>query len=326
MSEIPLKTIRVKGKNLKSYEKTKTGWKLSPKEFPKLLAVVKLYKSARKFKELVDNDLVFLKGGWLKGEKGERIKVLPNGEVLDKAYSLFAPHLKIHDQKSHDHWDVIYQNKGGTWSYLYTLKKKKLHQINKYRKVLEFEKKYNSLVRKVRKDLEDQSNEYALPMYTLLKTCIRVGKKMYHGHRGLMTLTRKNMIIEKQKITFDFMGKDGVPVKIAHRFPVSYVKRLNTVRGKFIFSNLDKAFVYYCGHEFYPHIVRSHYATMKVKKFLGRNRKFSEADVKKLFMSIAHELGHKKFDKKKGEWQKHYAVTVNSYIQPELVRVLKRKM
>ena len=330
--KIPLKTIRVKTANLRAYEKTVSGWKLSKKKFPNLLAVVKLFKLERKFKVLIDvKNPAFLKGEWLSGEKGTRINILPNGEQLDKAFSLFSSHLQIHDQVSHDHWDVIYQNKGGTWSYLYTLKKKKLHSKNKYRKVAEFGKKYASLVKEVKGDL-DKNIILAVPMYTLLRTRMRVGQENYfkaHGHRGLSTITKKNILIEGRRVTFDYIGKDGVPIKISHKFPQAYIDGLQSLlksKKGFVFSNLKKAFSHYCGSEFYPHIVRSHYATKKVKNYLARGKKFTQKDVRKLFLSIAHELGHKKFDKKKDEWKEHYVVTVNSYIQPELVEKVWKKV
>lgn len=334
IKKIPLKTIRVKSKNLRAYEKTKSGWKLTKTEFPHLLEVVKSYKLAKRFKELIDgNNPVFLKGSWFNGEKGARINILPTGEKLNKAFSLFSPHLTIHDQKSHDHWDVIYQNKGGTWSYLYTLEKKKTHQTAKYRKVVEFGKKYNNLIKKVKRDLLE-NNSLAVPMYTLLKTHMRVGKETYfktHGHKGLSTLTKENIRIKNKVVTFEYIGKDGVPNQISHKFPKKYIEQLNSLlklkkKDEFIFPNLEKAFFNYCGHEFYPHIVRSYYATMKVKKFLEGHRKFSSEEIKKLFLSIAHELGHKKFDKKDGKWHEHYVVTVNSYIQPELVEKVQQKV
>ena len=80
-----------------------------------------------------------------------------------------------------------------------------------------------------------------------------------------------------------------------------------------------KAFLKYCGEEFYPHIVRSHFATSRVKNFLKGKRKASKEEVENLFMSIAHELGHRKFSKKENKWVDSHSVTVNHYIQPELV-------
>ena len=83
---------------------------------------------------------------------------------------------------------------------------------------------------------------------------------------------------------FDYIAKDGVPTYIRAAFPDIYITRLRKLmRGldeySFVFIDRDKggpiqdiqfrdAFKRYCGREFYPHIVRSYYATVKAKEFL----------------------------------------------------------
>ena len=339
-------TIRVKTKNLKPYKKTSQGWKLIKKDLSELQLVVKLFKANKQFKVLIDTKKPeFLKGQLSKDgrEQGARINILPNGEKLEKAYSLFSPHLRIHDQDSHDHWDVLYQNKGGTWSYVYTLEKRKQHRSKKYKKVQQFDKYYLKLVKNVKKGLQDKNDTMAIPMHTLLNTYMRIGNEIYykiHGHKGLTTLTKKDVNIKGNIVTFSYIAKDGVPLTISKKFPTNYLKRLKLLlkskkNNDFVFAknnhplhepDFKKAFVKYCGHEFYPHIVRSHYATMQVKKFLKGKRKIAKDEVETLFMSIAHNLGHKKFDKKKQVWQDHHTVTVNSYIQPELVEKVRSKI
>ena len=338
-------TIRVEAKTLKTYEKTKTSWKKSKRIFPELLAVTKLFKAHKNYKVLIDTK----NPRWLKGQlsekdqlQGARIAVLPNNEKLDKAFSLFAPHLTIHDQDSEDHWDLLYQNKGGTYSYCYTLEKKAKHKVRKYKKVDKFNKVYAKLTKNVTKALKDPSDHMALPLYTLLHTYMRVGNERYykaHKHKGLTTLQKKDVKIKGNKITFNYLAKDGVPREIVQEFPTTYIKRMKTLlkakkRTDFIFSNcitgkplaereFKKAFKRYCGEEFYPHIVRSHYATMQVKNYLKGKRKLDKDNVNMLYLSIASHLGHKRFSKKKGKWEQSYTVTVNNYIQPELVEKVK---
>lgn len=338
--------IRIDSRKLLSYERTTKGWKRAGKDFNGILAVVKLYKAEGKFKELMDaKEPRFLKGAISKEGLpiGARINILPDGQKLEKAFSLFSPNLTLHDQLSHDHWDVIYQNKGGTWSYVYTLKKRKDHMAGKYRKVELFEKNYRRLSSNVIKGLFDESDFMAVPMHTLLQTYMRVGNETYykaHGHRGLTTLIKRNISVRRPEVTFDYVGKDGVPIKIIKRFLDEYTERLNSILAKrkkdeFVFSkngsvlrehDFKDAFLRYCGHEFYPHIVRSHYATMKVKKFLKENKNITKERMRNLFMEIAHNLGHKRFNKKKQDWQESYAVTVHSYIQPELVEKLQKRI
>jgi len=220
---------------------------------------------------------------------------------------------------------------------VYTVEKRRLHRQSKYKKVEVFAKHYPILRHNVEKALHDKNDPLALPMETLLTTYMRVGNETYykaHGHKGLTTLMKKDVSISGNKVKFNYLGKDGVPQKIAKEFPLPYVQRLKErlqrcKNNDFIFSRnghplpekeLKKAFVKYCGQEFYPHIVRSFYATSQVRLFLHENKKFSKNDVTKLFLDIAGSLGHKKFNKKTNSWEENYAVTVQSYIQPELAQ------
>jgi hypothetical protein len=336
-------TIRIKVKDLKAYEKTKSSWKISKKQFPNVKDIIAQFKSHKNFSFLVDKkNPEFLKGQLSKEGKpqGARINILPDNKKLDKAYSLFAEQLTIHDQSSHAHWDVLYKNPGGTYSYVYTLDKKAKAKQKKYCVVKEFSKYYPKLQRNVTKALS--KDDLALPMFTLLKTMMRVGSEIYyitHKHKGLTTLKKSDVKIRGNKVTFTYVGKDGVPNTIIEQFPAAYIKKLNSVlkplkKSDFIFINkntghplsdvhLKKAFKQYCGKEFYPHIVRSYYATLTTQNFLKQHQSASKEEVKELFTSIAHKLGHKKFSKKTGQWEESYNVTIHHYIRPDLVEKVK---
>jgi hypothetical protein len=337
-------TLRIKSKDLKVYEKTKSSWKLSKKTFPNAQSIISLFKKNNSFAILVDKkNPDFLKGQLSPDQKcqGARINVLPNEKKLDKAFSLFADQLTIHDQGSHAHWDVLYKNPGGTYSYVYTLEKKEQYRKKKYCVVKEFSKYYPKLQRNVTNALS--KDDLALPMYTLLKTMMRVGNEIYylaHGHKGLTTLKKGDLKIEGRQVTFNYIGKDGVPNTIIEKFPTAYIKKLNALlkplkKSDFIFINkktghplsdvhFKKAFKQYCGKEFYPHIVRSYYATLKTQEFLKEHNFANKTEVKELFTGIAHKLGHKKFVKKTGKWEESYNVTIHHYIPPELVEKVKR--
>ena len=341
-------TLRIKADDLLIYEKTKKGWEKSAFKLPHATLAIYLFKANNNFDILIDKkDPRFVKGQ-LSPEgipQGARIKVLPNGKELDKAYSLFAPHLSIHDERSEFHWNVIYKNKGGTYSYLYTLEKKKKFVMKKYQAVEEFEKCYPELERNALKALSDSSDPLAVPMYTLLKTLMRVGNETYYKmnqHQGLRTLKKENILVKKDSVFFDFIGKDGVPMHLDAEFPDIYISRLKELLqdkddNAFVFVNKDTgepikdtdfkdAFKRYCGKEFYPHIVRSYYATRRAREFLETCGHPTKEDVQRLCFSIAERLGHKRFVKKDGTWKESYAVTVNHYIDPQLATRLKAAM
>lgn len=338
-------TIRIKTRTLKPYRKTKKLWKRASGDFPEAMLVIELFKSHGNLRALIDKkDPGFLKGCLLpKGKvQGARVNVLPNGRKLDKAFPLFAPELTIHDEASNHHWNVIYRNPGGTYSYLYTREKRNKFVTEKYKVVKEFSKYYPKLKRNAYHALKNKNDHVAMPMYTLLKTYMRVGNEIYyraHGHKGLITLKKENISIKGNRVVFNYVAKDGVPTETASTFPRVYISRLRTMLGSvkrpsFVFANgatgqplrddhFKDAFKRYCGKEFYPHIVRSYYATNRVKEFLRARKSLTKEAVRALFLSIAGKLGHKRFVKKDGSWKEAYNVTVNHYIQPELIRKIK---
>jgi len=335
-------TLRIKSLNLKVYEKTSTKynyWKNTSVEFPAAMQVIKLFNANKNYNYLIDNmNPQFLKGQLFQGKvQGARINILPDGRKLDKAYSLFSPQLTVHDESSNEHWDVIYMNPNGAMSYAYTLDKKSRAVKKKYITVNNFEKLYPILKKNVSSALKNKNDNFALIMYTLLKTCMRVGNEIYykaHGHKGLTTLEKNDILIYGNKVTFKYLAKDGVPRIISDVFPDIYVTRLKEKlkqlkSSSFVFTNdlgkplhdkqFKMAFKKYCGKEFYPHIVRSYYATSVAKDFLKNHNIASRDEVKTLFLSIADKLGHKRFSKKHKKWESNFNVTVHHYIEPGLV-------
>ncbi len=336
---IPTGTLRIGSKDFKVYEKTKTSWKLSKKSFPEAQSVIELFNAQKNISVLIDKkNPRFLKGQLSPDGKiqGARINLLPSGEVLDKAYSLFSKNLTIHDEASHDHWAVIYQNPGGGFSYAYTLDKRNRSIKNKYKKVSEFKKVYPKLNDAILTALSDKQDNLAIPMYTLLKTYMRVGNETYykaHGHKGLTTLKKSDIKINGKDVEFRFIAKSGVPMDIKEEFPKHYISRLKNMISKkknsdFIFTDdsgkplkdthFMKAFEQYTGKRFYPHIVRSFYATERAQEFLKQKHSASKQEIKGLFTEIAEKLGHKKFDKKSNEWKDSYNVTVHHYLNPDI--------
>jgi len=329
---------RIKAKDLKVHEKNGSSWKKSKLELLDATEVAKLFKSHKNLKLIVDKKSPeFSKGSFSKEKAlGERIDILPNGESLNKAYSLFAKNLKVHDEKSNIHWDVIFQNPSGNYTYLYTTEKQRLAKQKKFHSVKEFSKLLPKLKRNLSKSLGD--DPMALPMLILLKTKMRIGSELYYQknhHKGLTTLKKKSIRINGNKVTFRYFAKDGVPMTMTENFTDPIISQLKKLLIKkksndFIFTNsqghplkdleFEKSFLRYSGKKFYPHIVRSEYATTEAEKFFKKNKKVSPKQVRELYFKIAEKLGHKKLSKKTGEWQDSYEVTIHYYVQEEIVK------
>lgn len=330
------KTYRIKASDLKVYESSNNLWKRSKEDFLDAIEVAKLFRSHKNLRLIIDpKNPKFIKGAFSKGKAlGERIDVLPNGKKLNKAYSIFSKNLKVHDEKSNSHWDVIFQNPSGKYSYLYTKEKEKTAKEKKFHSVKEFSRVLPKLKRNLMGSLED--DPMVLPMLVLLKTKMRIGSEIYYKksrHKGLTTLKKKNLKIFGNKVTFRYIAKDGVPMTITENFPTKVINQLRKVfrakkQNDFIFADVnghplkdfefERTFQRYCGCKFYPHIVRSAYATQVAMDFFKKNKKTTPEKVKELYFKIAEKLGHKKFSKKSGEWEGSYQVTLHYYVQEEI--------
>lgn len=345
--EVEVGTIRIRSRDLVPIEKTRLSWKKSSADLSSAILVIKLFRSNNNMDVLIDRKNPRFVKGQLSSQgkvQGARIDLLPSGEQVDKPYSLFAPHLQVHDESTQDHWDVIYQNPNGQYAYVYTKAKLAEKKKSKYLKVEKFKKHHLKLNREVHKALSDYTDHIALPMFTLLKTYMRIGNEIYfrtHGHKGLTTLQKKDIKIHhNNQVTFTFLAKDGVPMSITETFPDEYIQRLKSLlnelkRDSFLFTtpktghtlndvHFKHAFFKYCGEEFYPHIVRSYFATNKAQKFLASKKEPTKQEARELCLAIAHKLGHRKYDKKEHEWKENYTVTLNNYIQPELASQIKK--
>ena len=337
-------SIRILARHFSTVKKTKLGWRKVAVDIPETFDVVKLFKKNNYFGALVDvKNPRFLKGGMNpKGKSyGARVNVLPSKRVLDKAYSLFAKGLVIHDELSNSHWDVIFMNPSGKYSYLYDVEKKAKNKRKKFSAAADFDNRLGLINRSVNRRIIG-GDIMALAMRTLLDTKMRVGSEVYYKvdkHKGLTTLKRGDVKILGNRVTFSYISKDGVPRTIVNVFSDEYINNLKKVLRKlkkkdFIFTDgskrplkdLDfmKAFKEYCGEEFYPHIVRSHYATKEAEKFLNNHKKATKEEIDKLFMSIAEKLGHKRYSKIGRRWETDYGATIHYYIKPKFVdKILK---
>ena len=292
-------------------------------KFPDVMKVVGLFEKCGNLELIRDGE--FLIGGFCDGKiTGGRIDVLPDGVRLNKGFSLFAPRLTIHDEKSHGHWDVIFKNPSGSFSYLYSLDKVRISKDKKFGLVDDFERHLPELKRNLMNALksgrvaggEYRDDDLVLAMLVLLKTKMRVGGEIYYRrsrHKGLTTLKKKDLSIAGNRVTFDFIGKDGVPQSLSEVFSDKVLDELKRVLKKkrqddFIFLNsngkifrdveFEAGFERFCGERFYPHIVRSHFATRETEKFLRKvagDRLRVASDARKFCLKVASKLGHKKW-------------------------------
>lgn len=343
-------TKRVKSKDLKLYEKKKDKW-LPLDEFPKHTKEAIFHYHKNKSLDILIDEISkdFLKGFLNSKEipSGKRVQVLPNQKKLARGgFSLFAKELTFNMNAKNAEWDVCYTNTSGLKTYLYSEEKLELEHKKKAKLVDSFIEKYPEIIKKLEKDLKREKTIEYLTLYTLIKTHIRVGNLEYYNHlkhKGLTTLQKQDISINSKtcKVTFDFIGKDGVPQHVEKEFPKYYIEILNDILKKkkkedFVFTDKNNHPLHssvftdilygYTKEHFYPHIIRSYYADTTILKFIEENKrkKLTKKDIENKFYEIANELGHKKFNKKKNKWVLSYAVTIENYIRPKYALKMKK--
>jgi hypothetical protein len=316
-----------------------------------LLNILDKYDENEYINEILDtNELTFLKGylDYKERPSGSRITILPNGDKIARGgFSLFAKDLKFNCDKR-KLWDVCYRNTSGSQTYLYSEKKVSLEQKQKTKKVDLFEKWYPTIISKLEEEISKSAPTIThIALYILLLTHIRIGNLEYYHrlkHKGLTTLQKEDFKIEENTLVLDFIGKDGIPQhivkaegirdqKVWNKVLGTLAKKLSPLHNKdFIFTknnnllhsqDFSKLLFNYTGEHFYPHIIRSFYADSKCKEFLKTHKKPTYTEVKNQFKSIAKELGHKKYNKKKQDYLVEYKVTLTNYIRPELSEKMK---
>lgn len=348
LKNLPIGSKKIKSTDLKLYEKQRFFWKKYSNINQSSKDVYRLYEIYNRLHYICDEENSdFIKGHLTYDMKitGSRIKFLPNGKKIARGgFSIFSKHLTINTSTNFA-WDVCYQNTSGTKTYLYSEEKVHLEQITKYKIVQSFKKNYKKIISKLQKDLIEKETIDYLALYTLIFTLIRVGNYDYYlvsGHKGLTTLQKKDiMILDETRVIFDFIGKDGVLQHIEKEFPKFYVdilkNRLKSIKKEdFVFADEKKVPLHssrfstilhrYTGEHYYPHIIRSYFADTNVENFIKnakRRKKLEKKDINNKLLDIANNLGHKKFNKKTGNWEPNYTVTIASYIYPPLLEEMK---
>jgi len=339
IKDFDIGTKRINYASLKLCIKTSTSWDFLDELSEDLNSIISQYSKNKTLHHLIDEKHPeFLKGSLSPENKisGERIKLLPEGTQIARAgFSIFAKNLRFNKDPNHE-WDVCYENTSGLKTYLYSEDKIHLEQEKKFKLVQKFSENYDNIISNVENNLE--KIEY-LALYTLLKTFIRVGNYDYYlknSHKGLTTLLKRDISVEGDKILFDFIGKDGVPHHIKKEFSEEYIVKLKRIlssrkEDEFVFTGLkgkplhsedfSSIFFNITQEHFYPHIIRSHHADSKCLDFL--EGKIEIQDPEKLFFQIAKDLGHKKYNRKKEQWEISPTITIKNYIYPEYVKKIR---
>lgn len=137
----------------------------------------------------------------------------------------------------------------GQKTYMYKKDFKNQQSIEKYCRLRDFGKKLSKIkseVTKLIKSNDDYNKSLGLALWVLMNTYIRVGNDKYlkeNNTHGLLTLQKKHLNINGNRITFNFVGKKSVENTCTVNGPANIIsalkKLLSSSKGPqyFVFHN-----------------------------------------------------------------------------------------
>ena len=146
---------------------------------------------------------------------GKKIK---NKIILNKISKIYIPPA-YQNVKIYLNSDILATgiNSAGRKQYIYSDHMKKKREVKKYNQLCKLSKNIDKLKKKINKDLlnkEFTKNKLIALVLKIMDLCnFRTGNKKYeekYGSFGLTTLHKKHVLIFKNKVEIDFIGKKGV--------------------------------------------------------------------------------------------------------------------
>jgi len=194
----------------------------------------------------------------------QKVKQALEGLYIPPAHD----NVKINLKKRDKVLAIGYDTKGRP-QYVYNTKFKDKQSKEKFKKMIDFGKSYQTMMKQIHKDLytegESKDKQIALILRLVCDCCFRIGNDKYAKENksyGVTTLQRDHVKVKGQNVTVDFIGKKGV-------------RNVCTIKNKKISKELrtkkrcmkkdDRLFVYRKGNRYYD--VKSGDVNAYLKKF-----------------------------------------------------------
>jgi DNA topoisomerase I len=216
---------------------------------------------------------------------------------------------------------AIGRDSKGRRVYLYSAEHMGKATAAKFSRLNEFSKAYSSMMRKIKRDMK--TSEEALVLYLISKTGFRIGSNFETRANikafGASTLRCSHVIVEANKLSFDFTGKKGIHISKVLKDPFlakNIGGRCYGGSDKRIFSTTDEKIRSYlksisANSGFTVKDFRTYFGTLiafrKIKTMpVPKNERETKKYRKEVGDTVAKELGNSR------------TVALNSYVSPEI--------
>ncbi|MBC7090377.1 MAG: hypothetical protein H5T50_00420 [Nitrososphaeria archaeon] len=221
--------------------------------------------------------------------------------------------------KSDCMWIACWRNPlNGKMKYVWFSPKSSLRQERereKWDKAIELEKKIKEVEAHVNRNLRSRDilrRKVATVVYLIKETGIRVGDERIAGETGTIgctTLKAENVIVEKDTVVLDFIGKDYVhwhrEINLPRKVLKNIVDFMEKAKDRPIFDGVDSGKVSKFLQEVVPHVSAKTFRTMiagqtfrkalkETRKDFGKNEFESLIRFKYINLAVAKRLNHKR--------------------------------
>ncbi|GEM67833.1 hypothetical protein SMI01S_14390 [Sphingobacterium mizutaii NBRC 14946 = DSM 11724] len=182
----------------------------------------------------------------------QKKKIISDPKTLARISSLVIPpnweNVWICPYKS-GHLQATGYDIKGRKQYIYHPKWNALRKEDKFAMLLPFAKGLSSLKKRIKRDLRrkeiDLQKVTALALQIMDLTSMRAGNQFYektNGSYGLTTLKNRHLSIDKNKITFKYIGKKGVPQEknLTAKRLAQILKKVKSIPGQQLFQFEDQ--------------------------------------------------------------------------------------
>lgn len=207
----------------------------------------------KKIKQVTEENLCISKKAYGRGYRyyDENGKAIKNEKLLKRLRSLIIPPMwsDVMICKWDDgHIQATGRDTKGRKQYIYHSKYEAARQQEKFDRMMDFGKELPAIRKAnnkhIRKSKWTKEKVLSLVVTLLDETGLRIGNRQYaqrNGTYGLTTLRRKHIVVEDNKIAFDYKGKSNQEryVEIDDPYLTNLIKKSSDLPGYELFRYMD---------------------------------------------------------------------------------------
>jgi DNA topoisomerase-1 len=156
----------------------------------------------------------------------------------------------------------------GRKQYTYNKKSIEKNSVNKFKKLIEFGKNYDKIIKKIDMDfytgVDNKEKQIATILKIIMDCNFRIGNDKYtkdNKSYGVSTLENQHIKIKNNKVIIDFIGKKGV----RNECEIKNKKIIRTLKAKKkLLNNKDRIFTYRKNNKYYH--IKSNDVNIYLKK------------------------------------------------------------